>query len=193
MTAEPQPTIHEMTEPAPAMNAEPTRSAVAEGDRPGRITSCGLVILNEDGDVLLCHATETRHWDIPKGQGEAGESHCTTALRETQEETGLVLAPSRLIDLGLFEYRRDKNLYLFAARLSRAQADIRRCVCISMFPRERDGRMIPEMDAYRWVAPDAVPDFASGSLTRLFQRALSLSELHARLPAADTAPIWPTP
>lgn len=28
--------------------------------------SCGLVLLNEDGDVLLAHATETRHWDIPK-------------------------------------------------------------------------------------------------------------------------------
>ncbi len=173
------------------MKAEYVSSAIDDGDRAGRVMSCGLVILNEDGEVLLCHATETRHWDIPKGQREAGESPRTAALRETQEETGLLLAPARLLELGLFDYRRDKNLYLFATRLARAQADIGRCLCTSLFARERDGHMIPEMDAYRWVAPDAVPDFASGSLTRLFQRALPLSELHGRLPAADTEPIWP--
>lgn len=57
--------------------------------------SCGLVLLNEDAEILLAHATETRHWDIPKGAPEPGESDREAALRETREETGLVLAPTR--------------------------------------------------------------------------------------------------
>jgi 8-oxo-dGTP pyrophosphatase MutT (NUDIX family) len=153
-----------------------------------KVTSCGLVILNEDGEILLCHATETHHWDIPKGQPDPDEARMTTALRETREETGLVVAPERLLDLGLFSYRRDKDLYLFGVRLTRAQADIAHCTCTSLFAHPRDGRIIPEMDAYRWLPPEAVPRFASGSLTRLFTHLLSLTELHQTLPTAQAPP-----
>jgi len=41
--------------------------------------------------------------------------------------------------------------------------------------------MIPEMDAYRWVAPVDVDQYASRSLARLFQTTLSLTELHQTL------------
>jgi 8-oxo-dGTP pyrophosphatase MutT (NUDIX family) len=146
-----------------------------------KTTSCGLVILNEDGEVLLAHATETTHWDIPKGQPDPGETEIQTALRETREETGLQIDRRQLLDLGLFSYRHDKNLYLFAARLSRAQADIGSCTCVSMFPRRRDGQLIPEMDAYRWVAAQDVATYASASLTRLFTHKLSLADLHLQL------------
>jgi hypothetical protein len=44
--------------------------------------------------------------------------------------------------------------------------------------------MIPEMDAFRWAAPDDVEHYASRSLTRLFQTTLSLAELHRVLDAA---------
>ncbi|WP_250862633.1 NUDIX domain-containing protein, partial [Caballeronia sp. INML3] len=47
-----------------------------------RTVSCGVVILNPRGDVLLCHATETTHWDVPKGQGDPGEAPIDAALRE---------------------------------------------------------------------------------------------------------------
>jgi 8-oxo-dGTP pyrophosphatase MutT (NUDIX family) len=167
-----------------------------------KITSCGVVILNEEGEVLLAHATETTHWDIPKGQGDPGETYADTALRETREETGLQIDPACLVDLGLFSYRHDKNLYLFATRLSRAEADIERCVCVSEFPRRRDGQMIPEMDAFRWVAIRDVDAYASSSLSRLFAQKLSLADLHQRLPQAsstsaldtrsDTAPGTPS-
>ncbi|MGF6481891.1 8-oxo-dGTP pyrophosphatase MutT (NUDIX family) [Paraburkholderia sp. JPY419] len=77
-----------------------------------RIVSCGVVLLDPDGRVLLAHATETTHWDIPKGQGEDGEAPHVTALREMVEETGIALEAGRLKDLGLFVYRRDKDLHL---------------------------------------------------------------------------------
>ncbi len=142
------------------------------------------MLLDPDGRVLLAHATETTHWDIPKGQGEEGEAPHVTALREMEEETGIAVDASRLTDLGLFVYRRDKDLHLFAARARADELDLTRCTCTSMFPRRSDGTMIPEMDAFRWAAPDEVEHYASRSLTRLFQTTLSLAELHRML---DTA------
>ena len=146
-----------------------------------RVVSCGVVLLDPHGRVLLAHATETSHWDIPKGHGEEGEAPHVTALREMVEETALVIDAGRLKDLGLFVYRRDKDLHLFAARAHDDELDLTRCVCTSMFPRRSDGTLIPEMDAYRWAAPDEVERYASSSLTRLFQTTLSLAELHRTL------------
>lgn len=146
-----------------------------------RVVSCGVVLLDPHGRVLLAHATETSHWDIPKGHGEEGEAPHFTALRELVEETGLVIAAERLTDLGLFVYRRDKDLHLFAARARADELDLSQCVCMSMFPRRSDGTLIPEMDAYRWAAPEEVDRYASRSLTRLFQTTLSLTELHRSL------------
>jgi 8-oxo-dGTP pyrophosphatase MutT (NUDIX family) len=146
-----------------------------------RTVSCGVVILNPRGEVLLCHATETSHWDIPKGQGEPGEQPVEAALRELVEETGIVLEASRLKDLGRFVYRREKDLHLFAVRVGDDEVRLEDCVCESYFPRYRDGTMIPEMDGYRWVSAVDVDQYASRSLSKLFQTTLSLPELHQTL------------
>ncbi|RDU96933.1 NUDIX hydrolase [Trinickia dinghuensis] len=146
-----------------------------------RTVSCGVVLLDRDGRVLLAHATETSHWDIPKGQGDPGETPIDAALRELREETGVVLAPERLRDLGRFAYRPEKDLHLFAVRVRDGEVDHSRCVCTSMFPSRRTGAPIPEMDAFRWVEPGEVGRFASHSLARLFATTLSLAELHRTL------------
>ncbi|MCY0387525.1 NUDIX hydrolase [Robbsia sp. Bb-Pol-6] len=145
--------------------------------------SSGVVLFNARGEILLCHATQTRHWDIPKGMGDPGETRRETALREMREETGIVLAASRLCDLGEFDYRPDKALHLFGVRTAAGEIDPARCVCVSLFPSLRDGRAIPEMDAFRWVAPPDVARFASRSLGRLFAHSLPLDALFARLEA----------
>lgn len=147
----------------------------------GKVVSCGTVLLDPAGRVLLAHATGTNHWDIPKGHGEPGETEAESAVREMVEETGIALDSSRLKDLGRYVYRRDKDLHLFAARALANELDLSHCVCTSWFPRREDGVMIPEMDAWRWIAPDEVGQFASRSLTRLFETTLSLVLLHRTL------------
>lgn len=163
------------------MNAAAERMPDTQRTGAVRVVSCGIVLLDVDGRVLLAHATGTTHWDIPKGHGEPGETPEVTALREMVEETGIALHADRLKDLGRFVYQRSKDLHLFAARAGKDEIDLAQCVCTSWFPRRQDGRMIPEMDAYRWTAPDEVEQYASRSLTRLFQTLLSLPELHRLL------------
>lgn len=52
-----------------------------------REESCGAVIYS-DHEFLLLHY-EAGHWDFPKGNRERGETKLETAVRETEEETGL--------------------------------------------------------------------------------------------------------
>ena len=62
--------------------------------------SCGVVILNPDRELLLCHVTGQNHWDLPKGGIDVGETPMQAALRETREESGLRLEAETLLDLG---------------------------------------------------------------------------------------------
>ncbi|MDF7031630.1 hypothetical protein NLR18_24855, partial [Escherichia coli] len=90
------------------------------------------------------------------------------ALGGVRGETGRGLDSHALIELGRFPYRRDKELHLFAARLRRAEVALDTLTCTSMFNSYHSGRLIPEMDAYRWATADEVPKYASQSLARLF-------------------------
>ena len=49
--------------------------------------SAGIVIT--DGDVVL--GCKSYQWDLPKGEIEEGEEPIDAAIRETQEETGLIV------------------------------------------------------------------------------------------------------
>lgn len=71
--------------------------------------SAGILFLN-NGSVLMGHATETPHWDIPKGHIEKGESPINAAIRECFEETGVVVEQHELLSLGLIDYTSKKSL-----------------------------------------------------------------------------------
>lgn len=52
--------------------------------------SAGLVVLRQVAGEWRCLLLRAyRNWDFPKGLAEPGESPLQTALRETEEETGL--------------------------------------------------------------------------------------------------------
>ncbi|WP_347556635.1 NUDIX hydrolase [Robbsia sp. KACC 23696] len=143
--------------------------------------SAGVLLLNERAEILLCHATETDHWDIPKGMADPGELPRDAALRELWEETGLVLAGAGLSDLGVYAYRSDKSLHLFAQRVASEDIDIGACICTSLFPSRRNGRMIPEMDEFAWIALDAVPRYTGRNMARVLRDDVKLRDLYRRL------------
>ena len=60
------------------------------------LRDAGCAILDEQGRVLLQQRTgENGKWGLPGGAIELGESVHAAAIRETLEETGLHVEPSR--------------------------------------------------------------------------------------------------
>ena len=76
-------------------------------------TSAGIVVYNEEeGErkYLILHYSE-KHWDLPKGHIEPGETLKQTAKRETLEETGLTVEPQEgFEEIIVYNYTRNGNL-----------------------------------------------------------------------------------
>jgi 8-oxo-dGTP diphosphatase len=80
----------------PSRQAVPTLGVVT----PHVIPCVGAVIKDHSGRLLLIkrgHEPGKGLWSIPGGRVEAGESDAAALVREVREETGLVVAPGRLI------------------------------------------------------------------------------------------------
>jgi len=152
-----------------------------------RSLSCGVVVLLDCRELLLCHVTGQRHWDLPKGGIHADESAVQAALRETHEETGLRLAAESLLDLGRHGYTARKDLHLFAC--VSARIDPRELHCTSCFIDRVSGRARPEMDGFGWFAFDRIEALCTPKLARLLIGELDLAATLSRLTAAQQQPL----
>ena len=146
--------------------------------------SCGILVINPESELLLCHVTGAWHWDIPKGGAEPGESPRQTALRETREECGLDFGQARLLDLGRWAYRKRKDLHLFATLVDRFDAS--GCHCGGQYL-DPWGRLRPEMDDFEWTRFDRVSRRCARHMGQLLGQMLSLGALLRQLqaPALD--------
>jgi 8-oxo-dGTP pyrophosphatase MutT (NUDIX family) len=144
--------------------------------------SCGVVILNPDRELLLCHVTGQNHWDLPKGGIEPGETPLQAALRETREESGLRLRPDDLLDLGRMPYTNKKNLHLFATLMPRLA--LRELRCESRYLDRHSGRQLPEMDGYGWFGFERVAALCTPKMALVLGQRIDLAGLHAQLGAA---------
>jgi predicted NUDIX family NTP pyrophosphohydrolase len=151
--------------------------------------SCGIVILNEARELLLCHVTGQGHWDLPKGCLEANERPIDAALRETREETGLSLDASTLLDLGPRRYLAGKDLHLFAICMARFDAS--QLKCESYFSERPSGRQLPEMDGFGWFGFERAASLCTPKMAATLGGASGLARLLAKLtkPRAAVAPL----
>lgn len=148
--------------PAPAKNALRTEPA----------TSCGTLVINQEGQILLCHVTGTNHWDIPKGMQDPGESTIDAARRELQEETGLRFDEALFEEIGSFDYQRQKRLHLYKLRAPHGLDSLDHLVCTSHFAHHVTGEPTPEMDDFRWASRSEIRTLCA---PRMAQRLLSMN------------------
>lgn len=113
--------------------------------------SCGTLVVDAQGRLLLGHVTHTPRWDIPKGLQDPGETTLEAAMRELREETGLVFEAARFSEIGRIDYRRDKALHLYRVDAGATPCAPDSMVCTSFFPHRVTGRPTPEMDGFRWA------------------------------------------
>jgi 8-oxo-dGTP pyrophosphatase MutT (NUDIX family) len=146
-----------------------------------RRLSCGILVLNGQRELLLCHVTGQDHWDLPKGGAHDHESPLQAALRETREETGLQLDAAALLELGRLDYRPKKDLHLFATLMPRF--DVARLRCESHFSQWGTGRRLPEMDGYDWVGFERVGERCTAKMAAVLCGRLDLVQVLERLDA----------
>ena len=139
---------------------------------PGRRLSCGIVILAPTRELLLCHVTGQRHWDLPKGGINDGETPCQAAVRETAEEAGLVFAAESLLDLGRFAYTAKKDLHLFATLSERV--DPNRLCCASTYVERGSSRRLPEMDGFGWFELDRIAELCTPRMATVLSASIDL-------------------
>lgn len=134
--------------------------------------SCGTLVVNARGELLLCHVTNTDHWDIPKGMQDEGETPLASARREMWEEAGLTFEPAMFEDLGAFDYRPDKRLHLFRVITPADFDSLDSLVCSSFFAHHKTGKPTPEVDSFRWAGRAEV---ATLCWPRMAKRLLALT------------------
>jgi 8-oxo-dGTP pyrophosphatase MutT (NUDIX family) len=129
--------------------------------------SCGTVVINSKGQVLLCHVTGHDLWDLPKGMQEPEEPAIKTARRELHEETGLEFAEDLFVEIGCFDFRPDKRLHLFRVHAPDSLMDITHLNCVSHFLHPVTGEPTPEMDGFRWASRDDVRRLCGPNMQRV--------------------------
>lgn len=55
------------------------------------VPACGVVAADESGRLLLQRRRDTGQWALPMGKMELGETPSQCAIRETREETGVLV------------------------------------------------------------------------------------------------------
>lgn len=115
------------------------------------------VIVTDGKSILLCHVTDSKHWDLPKGKIDPGELDKDAAIRELYEETGIEVTPDQVSEIGIFSYKKGKILSLWLYKVER-MPDISTLFCHSTFDNGK-GMMKLEMDGYQAVQWNQIEKF----------------------------------
>lgn len=94
-------------------------------------------ILNEFGEILLCHRRDLDLWNAPGGRVETGESPWEAVVREIREETGVEAEVVRLASVS-WKPGRKEILFQFVCRIVAGQLSLTdECDGFAYFPLEK--------------------------------------------------------
>lgn len=116
-------------------------------------TSCAIFIESKaEKTFLLCHATNTKHWSLPKGVFDKDEdsTFLEAAVREVREETGIEIHDTWNVSfVDKFNYHPEKDLVIYYYQIDN-EIPINELKCKSYFMDTYSSRQKPEVDNYVW-------------------------------------------
>jgi 8-oxo-dGTP pyrophosphatase MutT (NUDIX family) len=117
-------------------------------------TTCGIYLYNlSTKKFLIGHATRSKSsWSIPKGLKDEGEDDLTAAIREMEEETGIVFAELDVLcvhPLPPVQYKKQRKILSSFLVITATDLSARKLVCHSLV----NGKF-PEIDKFLWVSAE---------------------------------------
>jgi 8-oxo-dGTP pyrophosphatase MutT (NUDIX family) len=117
------------------------------GPKPNTLVpASGVLAVNDSGEVLLQRRRDTGQWALPMGKQEIGETVTECAIRETHEETGVLVEITGLV--GIFSDPAHVVAY--------TDGEVRQEFEITLLARPVSGEptVNDEASDVRWVTPD---------------------------------------
>lgn len=133
---------------------------------PRRLVRAGGGIVGDgEGRVLLIHRPQYDDWTFPKGKAERGEDDLACALREVEEETGLICHPDRELASAAYVDAKGRDKLVRYWAMTPLAGDVR------PYP--------PEVDEVRWVT------VAEARAELTYDHDRPILDSYVRAPAAD--------
>ncbi|MEV5754405.1 NUDIX domain-containing protein [Actinoallomurus sp. NPDC052308] len=124
------------------------------------VPSVNVVVVNDQGEILLIHRTDNDNWAVPGGAIDLGESLTQAAIRETREETGIDCEITGLVGI----YTDPKHVMHYTSN-----DEVRQEFSIVLTARPVGGTPTTSSESreVRWVAPEEVRGYPMDRSMRL--------------------------
>jgi 8-oxo-dGTP pyrophosphatase MutT (NUDIX family) len=112
------------------------------------VPACGTVTVDQAGRILMQRRRDTGQWALPMGKMEIGETPSQCAVRETEEETGVLVEPVGILGI----YSDPGHIVAYT------DGEIRQEYEVMLIARPIGGRpgANDEASDVRWVEPEAL-------------------------------------
>jgi ADP-ribose pyrophosphatase YjhB (NUDIX family) len=115
------------------------------------VPSANVIVVNDQGEILLIRRTDNDNWAVPGGAMDLGESIIQAAVRETQEETGITCEITGLVGI----YTNPHHVIHYTSN-----DEVRQEFSVVFTARPVGGELRPSSESAKpqWVARTAIPD-----------------------------------